>query len=305
MKYQPETKEQLKALCDDLKVNLGDIDTSKISDMSELFWESKRTNDQFAGIQNWDVSNVTNMASMFRLAKNFNQNIENWNVSKVKDMSYMFCAASEFNQPLAKWNISNVEDNSSMFKSAGKFNQNLNKWDISLNCMFDSIFEDSPIEEKNYPDYLKIIIDNLNDPQNNSYYVLNKDTKNVTVCSDLNLLNKPEKILDKTIKLCLYNKIIYERYMESDLTNVVKTCKTIEESESDFIVYLQEKNPALIIRKEPAEITEYLNDEIAMLESKLDNAASENDIKSLNKEIHELNSLKNSIHDCLDNSFHM
>ena len=34
MKYKPTSKEKLQDLVDDLSVNLGDIDTSKITDMS-------------------------------------------------------------------------------------------------------------------------------------------------------------------------------------------------------------------------------------------------------------------------------
>ena len=37
-------------------------------------------------IGNWDVSNVTDMNSMFYRAKSFNQDIGNWDVSKVTEM---------------------------------------------------------------------------------------------------------------------------------------------------------------------------------------------------------------------------
>ena len=41
-------------------------------------------------IGDWDVSNVTNMRSMFSDATSFNQPIGDWNVSNVTDMSGMF-----------------------------------------------------------------------------------------------------------------------------------------------------------------------------------------------------------------------
>ena len=41
-------------------------------------------------IGNWDVSNVTNMFSMFSNAAAFNQPIGDWNVSNVTNMAYMF-----------------------------------------------------------------------------------------------------------------------------------------------------------------------------------------------------------------------
>ena len=59
-KYQPKTKGELKALCDDETIHLGDIDTSLITDMSELFKGSSRND--FSGIENWDISNVMDMS---------------------------------------------------------------------------------------------------------------------------------------------------------------------------------------------------------------------------------------------------
>ena len=43
MKYTPKTKKELEGLVNDLSINLGDIDTSKITDMSFLFDDTKRT----------------------------------------------------------------------------------------------------------------------------------------------------------------------------------------------------------------------------------------------------------------------
>ena len=49
MKYIPETKVELEKLVNDLSVNLGDIDTSKITDMAGLFYLTKRTD--FSGLE--------------------------------------------------------------------------------------------------------------------------------------------------------------------------------------------------------------------------------------------------------------
>ena len=61
-------------------------------------------------VNNWDVSNITDMNNAFRLAGNFNQPVNNWDVSNVTDMQNMFNAASAFNQPINDWNVSNVEN---------------------------------------------------------------------------------------------------------------------------------------------------------------------------------------------------
>ena len=47
---------------------------------------------------------------MFASARSFNQPLNNWNVSNVEDMESMFNYATSFNQPLDNWNVSNVEE---------------------------------------------------------------------------------------------------------------------------------------------------------------------------------------------------
>ena len=54
-------------------------------------------------IGDWDTSSVTNMGYMFHYASSFNQNISGWDTSSVTDMSWMFYDASSFNQNLAGW----------------------------------------------------------------------------------------------------------------------------------------------------------------------------------------------------------
>ena len=147
-KYKPATKEELKKLVFTDGIKLNCVDTSLITDMSNLFHESKRKD--FEGIEYWDVSNVEDMSYMFAYMDynfildlsriDFNPNLNNWNVSKVKDMRYMFKLAESFNQPLDKWDTSNVEDMSCMFNLAKNFNQPLNSWNVSnvtnIACMF-------------------------------------------------------------------------------------------------------------------------------------------------------------------------
>ena len=41
-------------------------------------------------IENWDVSNVTNMYAMFYNCTNFSKSLKNWNVSNVTNMEEMF-----------------------------------------------------------------------------------------------------------------------------------------------------------------------------------------------------------------------
>ena len=109
--YFPETKEELKEIINKRikeegnEVDLNDIDTSEITDMSDLFSNMNKFN---GDISEWDVYNVTNMESMFDGCDKFNQDISNWDVSNVTDMSGMFYECKKFNKDISNWNVSNV-----------------------------------------------------------------------------------------------------------------------------------------------------------------------------------------------------
>ncbi|RDU61721.1 hypothetical protein CQA44_08155 [Helicobacter sp. MIT 14-3879] len=126
-------------------VNLGEIDTSKITDMSELFADSER--ECFNGIETWDTSSVENMRRMFAGASCFNQPLDKWNVSNVRDMQGMFYGTESFNQPLDSWDTGKVVTMMGMFAGAKSFNQNLDSWDISNVRYMNDIFKDSPLQD--------------------------------------------------------------------------------------------------------------------------------------------------------------
>ena len=123
--WTPKSKEDLEKLIN-ANIPLSSIDTSLISDMSELFKDSKRTD--FSGIEGWNTSNVTTMKDMFMNAIHFNSDISAWDTSKVVNMQGMFAGAESFNQPLNSWDTSSVRDMACMFFGALSFNQPLDKW---------------------------------------------------------------------------------------------------------------------------------------------------------------------------------
>ena len=103
--YHPKTKNELENIINQRiksegnECDLIDIDTSNITDMSNLFLESDFTGD----ISKWNVSNVTNMGGMF-FDSEFNADLSNWDVSNVTDMEFMFdnCPIEEKYKPKFK-----------------------------------------------------------------------------------------------------------------------------------------------------------------------------------------------------------
>ena len=108
--------------------SVNNWDVSNYSNMSYVFGSAKRFNSY---INDWNVSNVTNMDSMFSSAYKFNQPLNNWDTSKVVNMSKMFSYATAFNQPLNSWNVASVTNMTGLFSYATAFNQPLNSWNVT------------------------------------------------------------------------------------------------------------------------------------------------------------------------------
>ena len=121
--------------------NVVDIPSNLSNNLEGLF-RGCASITQVRGMNNWNVSSVTNMKLMFFGATAFNQNIGSWNVSNVVDMDSMMRNTSAFNQNIGAWNTGNVSFMQGMFQSAIAFNQNIGSWNVSnvinMQSMFDS-----------------------------------------------------------------------------------------------------------------------------------------------------------------------
>ena len=52
---------------------------------------------------------------MFYGCESFNQPLNDWNVSNVTDMDYMFDGCELFNQDISNWDVSKVDDVKNIF----------------------------------------------------------------------------------------------------------------------------------------------------------------------------------------------
>jgi surface protein len=147
LNMKPKTNRELKDLVRRLikergnNADLNDIDTSLITDMSEVFYETKFNGD----ISKWNTSNVKDMFSMFALS-DFNGDISKWDVRKVRDMSFMF-HWSNFNGDISKWDVRNVRRFADMFRRS-KFSGDISGWKVNSSKVRDmsDMFNGCPLE---------------------------------------------------------------------------------------------------------------------------------------------------------------
>ena len=129
--------------CKNLVINAVDVpDLSQVTDMSSMFEGAESVN---ADLSQWNVSTVTNMSKAFLNAYLFNQDISAWNVSSVTDMSWMFANTHEFNQNIDGWDVASVTDMSWMFSGAQAFNQDLNSWKTLSVIDMQYMFNNTPL----------------------------------------------------------------------------------------------------------------------------------------------------------------
>jgi len=135
--------------CSNLIYNssINNWNVSNVTDMTAMFVSCELFNQP---LNDWDVSNVVSMENMFSHNFLFNQPLNNWNVGNVNNFNEMFLWAINFNQPLDQWIVSKAFDMSSMFNNATLFNQSLGTWDLPEGVNLNAFLSSSGMGCSNY-----------------------------------------------------------------------------------------------------------------------------------------------------------
>ncbi|MRX66331.1 BspA family leucine-rich repeat surface protein [Maribacter luteus] len=135
-----ESMEKSFYYCSNMIVNASDApDLTQVTNMNSMFGYAKLID---SNIDNWNVSNVTEMSRMFVGAETFNQDLNSWDVSNVILMEGMFLQADSFNGNISNWNVSKVTTMANMFISTA-FNQDISGWNVSNVEDMDDMFNDA------------------------------------------------------------------------------------------------------------------------------------------------------------------
>ncbi|MGJ8664444.1 MAG: BspA family leucine-rich repeat surface protein [Marinicella sp.] len=121
-----------------LEIAATDIpDLSDVTDMSSMFNNAWLANPD---VKLWDVSNVESMASMFQFTKSADPDVSTWNTSSVIDMSFMFSNTELADPDVSNWNVSKVTNLRRMFQNARTANPDVHMWDVSSVRKMDGLF---------------------------------------------------------------------------------------------------------------------------------------------------------------------
>ena len=141
-KYRPKSKSELITLLRTPGVTLVQIDTTEITDMSDLFNGNSETSSYFTDVNTWNVKKVTNFSRMFKDCTNFNALLDWWRTYSLEEMEGMFEGLSNYNKPLNNFDTSKVTNMNRTFRNCSLYNQPLNNWDTSkvtyMNYMFQN-----------------------------------------------------------------------------------------------------------------------------------------------------------------------
>ena len=155
------------ARCTKLNMIATDIPNLSIATSLKFMFHECLTFIGNSSINNWDISNITDIGWMFHYDSFFNQPLNNWNTSNVTKMDHIFHSCLTFNQPLNNWDTGNVTNMEFLFAGAKNFNQNISNWNVSNLSNANSLFQNATDFNQNLGDW------NLNSLQTANYMLAN------------------------------------------------------------------------------------------------------------------------------------
>ena len=132
-------------------IDLSNFDTSKVTDMSWMFFYSKST--EIKGLDNFDTSKITDMSYMFYNNNANSLDLVNFNTSKVTNMCAMFAGIEINTLNLENFNTSNVTDMSNMFQSSRLTSLNISNFDTSNVTDMTSMFNGTTVNYLNLSNF--------------------------------------------------------------------------------------------------------------------------------------------------------
>merc|ERR1712176_1212688 len=131
--------------------NIDDWDVSKVIDMTSMFeYATVFNNEDAVGTStttlDWIATHLTKTNSMFKNTQAFSQPIFNVPIDTMKvlliitDMSSMFEDAFAFNNDISIWKVDQVTLFTNMFKGAELFNKEIGSWSVNSGTNFNDMF---------------------------------------------------------------------------------------------------------------------------------------------------------------------
>ena len=164
----------------------GSLDTSNVTNMSNMFFYSKAGT---LDVSNWDTSKVTNMSSMFSQSQATTLDVSNWDTSNVTYMSYMFSNSQATTLDVSNWDTSKVTDMRGIFGYSQATTLNVSNWDTSSVTNMSSMFYQSPATTLDISNWDTSKVTDMNgmfyQSQATTLDVSHWDTSKVTDMSDM------------------------------------------------------------------------------------------------------------------------
>ncbi|MDU7056548.1 MAG: BspA family leucine-rich repeat surface protein, partial [Enterococcus hirae] len=152
-------REMFKEMSNLTSLDVSSFDTSKVTDMSYMFYRNGVTSLDVSG---FDTSKVTVMSYMFLGMKNItNLDVNGWNTSNVTTMREMFREMGNLTSlDLSGFDTSNVTDMSTMFYDMDNLTSlDVSSFDTSKVTTMGSMFKNTPLAKLTLGDHFKAVGD--------------------------------------------------------------------------------------------------------------------------------------------------